>query len=297
MSAVATTGFVLLVENARDPNRSLEEQHSAFTSLMEQSQHRVFALALSRLRDVEEAKDAAQDALATAWRRLRQLRDPAAFTAWLNAIVLSECSRRRRQRARSPGADTIPATAIPSDTHRIDYQSVIAACLEQLSDAERDIVVLYYYLGYSLPQISRLLQLKSGTAGKRLHSARLRIRRLLPRSVRGDFVRVTPSASFADRVRRGLLDEYVGVYQFAERPDHVVSIATVGDKLISESAGQRHVLLSIDEQSLRTRDYDGEGRFGRNRRGEVTHFVYYEFGRRMGIAHRIPGSQQSFRRS
>ena len=297
MSAVATTGFVLLVENARDPNRSLEEQHSAFTSLMEQSQHRVFALALSRLRDVEEAKDAAQDALATAWRRLRQLRDPAAFTAWLNAIVLSECSRRRRQRSRSPGADTIPATAIQSDTHRIDYQSVIAACLEQLSDAERDIVVLYYYLGYSLPQISRLLQLKSGTAGKRLHSARLRIRRLLPRSVRGDFVRVTPSASFADRVRRGLLDEYVGVYQFAERPDHVVSIATVGDKLISESAGQRHVLLSIDEQSLRTRDYDGEGRFGRNRRGEVTHFVYYEFGRRMGIAHRIPGSQQSFRRS
>jgi RNA polymerase sigma factor (sigma-70 family) len=289
MSGVATP-IEVLVENARDSNRSLDEQHSAFTSLMEQSQHSVFALALSRLRDVEEAEDAAQDAFATAWRRLRQLRDPTAFIPWLNAIVLSECSRRRRQRARSSGADTIPSTAIQSDTHRIDYQSVIAACLEQLSEGERDVIVLYYYLGYSLPQISRLLQLKSGTAGKRLHSARLHVRRLLPRSVRGDFVRVTPSASFADRVRRGLLDEYVGVYQFAERPDHVVSITTIGDKLISESAGQRHVLISIDEQSLRTRDYDGEGRFGRNRRGEVTHFVYYEFGRRMGIAHRITGS-------
>lgn len=297
MSIGAKNGTALLVENARDSKRSLEEQHSAFTTLIEQSQHRAFALALSRLRDAEEAKDVAQDAFATAWHRLRQLRDPAAFTPWLNAIVLSECSRRRRQRADLSSVDTLLAAAIEPDAHRLDYQSVVAACLEKLSDAERDIVVLYYYLGYTLPQISRLLQLKSGTAGKRLHSARLHIRRALPRSVRGDFVRVTPSASFAERVRRGLLDEYVGVYKFAERPDHVVSITTIGDKLISESAGQRHVLMSIDEQSLRTRDYDGEGRFGRNRRGEVTHFVYYEFGRRMGIAHRIRDAEPSFRSS
>ena len=165
-------------------------------------------------------------------------------------------------------------------------ESVVASAIAKLPNAERDVIVLYYYLGYSLPQIAKLLRLKPGTAGKRLHSARLHIRRVLPHSVRADFVRVTPSASFANRVRRGLLDEYVGLYRFRERPDHVVSIVTLGDRLISESAGQRHVLVSIDEDSLRTRDYDGEGRFRRNRRGEVTHFVYYEFGRRMGIAHR-----------
>jgi RNA polymerase sigma-70 factor, ECF subfamily len=287
MSAAAAPATSLMVERARDSNRSLAEQHSAFTSLVQQSQHRVFALALSRLRDVEEAKDAAQDAFATAWRRLGQLRDPSAFGPWLNAIVLSECSRRQRRCAHCSRIDSPEARAIESDADRVDYQSLVAACLEKVSDAERDIIVLYYYMGYSLPQIARLLRLKPGTAGKRLHSARLHIRRLLPRSVRGEFVRVTPSAAFADRVRRGLLDEYVGVYQFAERPDHLVSIATVGDKLISESAGQRHVLMSFDDRSLRTRDYDGEGRFGRNRRGEVTHFVYYEFGRRMGVAHRI----------
>lgn len=291
MSAAA--GTALLVESARDISRSLDEQHSAFTVLVRQSQHRVFALALSRLRDVEEAKDASQDAFATAWRRLPQLRDPAAFAPWLNAIVLSECSRRRRQRAHTPSTDSLSATPAESDVDRVDYQSLVAECLGKLSDCERDIIVLHYYLGYTLPQISRLLKLKAGTAGKRLYSARLHIRRLLPRSVRGEFVPVTPSAAFADRVRRGLLDEYVGVYQFAERPEHVVSITTAGDALLSESAGQRHVLLSFEEQSLRTRDYDGEGRFGRNRRGEVTHFVYYEFGRRMGIAHRIRGATES----
>jgi RNA polymerase sigma-70 factor (ECF subfamily) len=247
----------------------------------------VFGLALMLLRDVEAAKDASQDAFATAWRRLQQLRDPTAFASWLKAIVASECSRRRRRPALAP--DATRPWCVEADESRVDYQSVVATALTALPEHERRVTVLFYYLGYSQPQIARLLRLKPGTVGKRLHSARLRIRRELPASVRGDFVRVTPSAVFAEHVQRGLLDEYIGEYRFERRPDHVVSIVREGDTLISESAGQRHILLSAAEHSLRTHHYDGEGRFRRNRRGEITHFVYYEFGKRMGVARRISG--------
>jgi hypothetical protein len=123
--------------------------------------------------------------------------------------------------------------------------------------------------------------------GKRLHSARARIRRVLPRSERGDFVRITPSVAFAERVRHGLLDAYVGKYRFERRSNHVVSIVREGDTLVSESAGQRHVLVAGAEQSLITVHYDGEGRFRRDRSGRVTHFVYYEFGKRLGVARRV----------
>jgi hypothetical protein len=102
--------------------------------------------------------------------------------------------------------------------------------------------------------------------------------------VRGDFVRIAPSRAFADRVRRGLLDEYVGEYRFDRRPDHIVSIVREGDTLVSESSGQRHLLVSVREHSLVTSHYDGEGRFRRDRLGRVSHFVYYEFGKRMGVA-------------
>ena len=275
-----------LVEQARDPGAPLNDQHAAFTLLVQRSQHIVFGLALALLHDVEDAKDAAQDAFATAWRRLRQLRDPAAFAPWLKSIVASECSRRRRQRVFMPEADAPPAS-VEADTHRVDHQAVVAAALETLPAGERHVTILFYYLGYTQPQIARLLRLKPGTVGKRLHSARLRIRRGLPRSVRGDFVRIAPSEAFAERVRRGLLDEYIGVYRFERRPDLVVSISREGDTLISESAGQRNVLLSVAEHSLSTSQYDGEGRFRCNRRGQVTHFVYYEFGKRMGVARRI----------
>jgi RNA polymerase sigma-70 factor (ECF subfamily) len=272
-----------LVENARDPSASLQEQHAAFAERVRQSQHIAFRLALASLRDVDEAKDAAQDAFVTAWHRLRQLRDPAAFTSWLKAIVATAVSRRRRQRA-APHESSALQSSVDADDGRMDYQSVITSALERLPEGERRVTVLFYFLGYTLPEIGRLLRLKPGTVGKRLHSARLRIRRGLPRSVRGDFVRLAPSKQFVDRVSRGLLDEYVGEYRFDGRPDLTVSITRRGDTLVSESGRQRHALVSVGQQSLLAIHYDGEGRFRRNRQGEITHFVYYEFGKRLGIA-------------
>jgi RNA polymerase sigma-70 factor (ECF subfamily) len=289
MSQAAAAGMARLVAQARDPASSLDEQHEAFTRLVHQSQHIVFAVALASLRDVEDARDVAQDAFATAWHRLRQLRDPSAFGAWMRSIVATECVRRRRRRGSR--RELVPApTYVEPDSDRVDYQSLIASALGRLPENERHVLVLHYFLGHTLPQIARILRLKPGTVGKRLHSARLSIRRELPRSVRGDFVRLSPSNAFEERVRRGLLDEYVGQYRFERRPDHVVTITREGGSLISTSGGQRHLLVSGGARTLLTTQYDGEGRFRRDRRGAITHFVYYEFGKRLGVARKISAS-------
>lgn len=278
------------MELARDRAASLGEQHAAFTRLVERSQHVVFGLALSSLRDADDAKDASQDAFATAWRCLHKLRDPEAFEPWLKSIVMRECSRHRRRRPIMLAATGVPAWVEPSYEH-IDYRRLVAAALDELSVAERHVTILFYFLGYTQPQIARLLQQKPGTVGKRLHSARLRIRRGLPRSVRSEFIRDRPSAEFATRVRQGMLDEYVGEYRFESRPDHVVRITRAGDSLVSYAGGQHHILMSTDDDhSLVASHFDGEGRFRRNRGGHITHFVYYEFGRRLGIARKISGA-------
>jgi RNA polymerase sigma factor (sigma-70 family) len=274
-----------LVKKARDRSTSLQEQHAAFAQLVGRTQHVAFGLALASLGDVDEAKDAAQEAFASAWHRLRQLRDPASFTPWLKTIVATSCSRQRRKRL-VPAADS-PSIATARDDGQMDYEAVVAPALQRLPEGERRVTVLFYFLGYTLSQIAKLLQLKPGTVGKRLHSARLRIRRGLPRAVRGDFVRLAPSKQFVEQVSRGLLDEYVGEYRFDRRPDHIVSITREGDCLVGDGGGQRHLLVSVGKQSLLAVNYDGEARFMRDRRGNVTHFVYYEFGKRMGIARKV----------
>jgi len=275
-----------LVQRARSPAVPLHEQQAAFAQLVEQSQHLVFAWALASLRQVEEARDAAQDAFTTAWQCLPQLRDASAFAAWLKRIVATHCHRRLRRRTRE---DVLVEAQEPYEAgdSSAGHESLVASAIVALPAGERHVTVLFYFLGHTQAEIARLLGLKSGTVGKRLHAARLRIRRGLPPSVRKEFVRRAWSRTFIEQVRLGLFDEYVGQYRFEKRPDLAVSISRKGDSLFSDGGGQRNLLASLAPGSLLTSHYDGEGRFRRNRRGRITHFVYYESGRRLGIARKI----------
>ena len=165
MSVKVAVPTAQLVEKARDPAAPLHERHAAFAQLVEQSQHIVFGIALASLRDVEDARDAAQDAFLTAWLRLGQLRDASLFPAWLRKIVATRCLRslRRRTRAR----EIALPDAIEADSRRLDYGSLLTAALAALPAGERDVTVLFYFLGNSQAQIGRLLRLKPGTVGKR----------------------------------------------------------------------------------------------------------------------------------
>ena len=280
----ATTEQLVSIVRTRDA--TLQERHTAFSGLVERFQSQAIGLAISILRDIDEAMDAAQDAFMTAWLRLDQLRDASAFNAWLKSIVVTECHRRMRRVALEH--DSVEASAsVPADTGTLDYESLVASGIATLSVRERDVTVLFYALGYTYPEIARLLGLKVGTVAKRLHAARLRMRRFLPPSVRKDFVKVSPSRDFLEQVRRGIFDEHAGEYRFARRPDLVVRIQRMGPNLVSYANGQRNVLASLENGALVTSNYDGEGRFGRNRDGKITHFTYYEFGRRLGVARKV----------
>lgn len=287
MSPRPTTSLASLVRTARSPNVPLREQHAAFTRIVEQSQHIVLGRALASLRDAAEAKDAAQEAFITAWLRLRRLRDPDAFPAWLMKIVTTQCNRRARRRTRESKLTDLPEPHEARVTCA-QYHPLLAKAITSLPKRERDTTVLFYFLGHTQKEIARLLRLKPGTVGKRLHSARLKIRRVLPSSVRRDFVRPSPSRSFLDRVRLGLFDEYVGEYRFERRPGHVVSILRENDCLVGVANKQRNVLASLADDSLVAGEFDGEARFRRDRRGRISSFVYYEFGKRLGVAHRLP---------
>ena len=88
-----------IVERARDDQSSLDKQHAAFGELVHRFEAMAFSVALRTLDDVDEARDATQEAFLTAWLKLRTLRQPAAFGTWLKQLVRTQCSRRIRKRA------------------------------------------------------------------------------------------------------------------------------------------------------------------------------------------------------
>jgi DNA-directed RNA polymerase specialized sigma24 family protein len=58
---------------------------------------RLFAVAYSILRDVQEAEDAVQETMEQAWQSWDALRDPSKRGAWLRQICVRRAIRSRRR--------------------------------------------------------------------------------------------------------------------------------------------------------------------------------------------------------
>lgn len=276
-----------LVDRARDDGLSVDRQHAAFAEIVERFEETALHWAIGLLDDPEEARDATQDAFVTAWLKLRTLRDAAAFAPWLKRLVATQCSRRRRKRREEQIPEATDAAAEQPALDQRDRQRILARAMTALSEEEHRIVVLFYFLGRTMGEIAAILRIPRGTVGKRLHSARVSIRRGLPREVRQEFLPLRPPPSFLQEVRKGLFDEYAGDYRFNERPDHLVHVRREGALLVGYGGGQRNVLASIRTDALVTTEFDGEGRFERDRAGRIVRFVYYEFGARLGVATKV----------
>ncbi|HUR83258.1 MAG TPA: sigma-70 family RNA polymerase sigma factor [Thermoanaerobaculia bacterium] len=272
-----------IVDRARNDDLPVDQQHAAFTELVRRFEEAAFAWALQLLGDPDEAKDATQDAFLTAWLKLRQLREPAAFGAWLKRLIATQCNRRLRKRVLTsviPSEVEGPPTSSTVEGPSTSLGMTLARAMSRLSESEYRVVVLFYFLGRRLDEIASILGMPRGTVGKRLHCARIAIRRRLPRGMRFEFQRMQP-------ISERLLDEYAGEYRFDERPELTVRIAREGKSLVSYSNGQRSVLASLRDEALVAMAFDAEGRFQRDRRGRVVQFTYYEFGARLGVAKKL----------
>jgi hypothetical protein len=114
---------------------------------------------------------------------------------------------------------------------------------------------------------------------------------MMMEAIRNDLTAHRPSrdGDFAEKVKAGIYDEYIGQYRFERRPELVVTISREGEHLISEAAGQRNELFARDsaKSELLTKEFDGRGEFIRNKRGQISHLIYFEFGDEMGMAKKI----------
>src|SRR5207237_1950223 len=98
----------LVYERLSDPilvKRAKDGDPRALAALCERHAPRVERLAAHLLRNPEDARDAAQEALAKLCVRLRQFRGESQFSTWLHRLVVNTCRDvGERQRARTHDA-------------------------------------------------------------------------------------------------------------------------------------------------------------------------------------------------
>ena len=161
--------------------RHVDGDPDAFGELVRRHRDRLWAVALRTLADPEEAADALQDALLSAYRRADSFRGDSAVTTWLHRIVVNACLdrvRRRQVRAADPlpdDADRMAALAGPVTTDPLEVaerRAVVLAALRRLGPDQRAAIVLVDMEGYSVDEAAGILGCPVGTVKSRCSRGR-----------------------------------------------------------------------------------------------------------------------------
>ncbi|MFI9360152.1 RNA polymerase sigma factor SigM [Kitasatospora sp. NPDC053057] len=166
--------------------RHVAGDQEAFGLLVNRHRDRLWAVALRTLGDREEAADALQDALVSAFRAAPGFQGRSAVTTWLHRIVVNACLDRARRSAtrRTTPLDDDPqrldglvGTAEPADSPvvRAEVHRELTAALAQLPAEQRTALVLVDMQGYPVAEAAELLGVPVGTVKSRCARGRARL--------------------------------------------------------------------------------------------------------------------------
>lgn len=150
----------------------------AFPALVRRHQDRLWAVALRTLGDREEAADAVQDALLSAYRSAATYRGDAKVTTWLHRVVVNACLDRVR-RAKARPTVPMPEGGGPADPRdRLGDRETaleIESALATLPVEQRAALVLVEIHGLPVDDVAAVLGVPAGTVKSRCSRGRARL--------------------------------------------------------------------------------------------------------------------------
>lgn len=174
-----TDSELLAAHCAGDPN--------AFAEIVRRHRDRLWAVALRTTGNPEEASDALQDALISAYRRADSFRGDSAVTTWLHRIVVNaslDRLRRRSVRAWVPLPEEGEGPALVDQSRLADPRAAaetnetvaeVRAALDTLPPDQRAAIVLVDLEGWSVEEAAKALECPVGTVKSRCFRGRAKL--------------------------------------------------------------------------------------------------------------------------
>lgn len=150
----------------------------AFGEVVRRHRDRLWAVALRTLADREEAADALQDALVSAFRAgtTSAFRGESAVTTWLHRIVVNAClDRLRRERTTVRRAGDLGELDLPDphDHHgSVETRLDVREALARLPEGQRMAIVLVDMHGLPVAEAAAVLGVAEGTVKSRCFRGR-----------------------------------------------------------------------------------------------------------------------------
>lgn len=161
--------------------KELPAAKKIFEKNFTEKKHVYVKVAYSILYDEEDAKDVLQEAYCEALKHIKDLRDYNSFDIWFYRILINKCKqmyKKIKSRTRELSLDesilTIDAMCSKS---RVDEKIILKDIIFNLSNEHKEVVILKYFQGFSLKEISEITDLPIGTVKSRLFYAVEKIRK------------------------------------------------------------------------------------------------------------------------
>jgi RNA polymerase sigma-70 factor (ECF subfamily) len=194
----------------------------AFAHLISQYSHPVYSLIARSLRDPADAADVTQEVFVKVFRNISSFHGDSSLRTWIYRIALHEASNQRRWWSRHKRqeltldtsqeneegdsfslADALATQdASPFDCAvRSELQARIAAALQTLPEAFREVVVLREIEGFGYEEIADMLQVNLGTVKSRLTRGRAALRQALATDSTGSATADTATETVSNPAR------------------------------------------------------------------------------------------------
>ena len=124
----------------------------------------------SIVKNLADAEDAVSQAVLIAWQKRGQLKDVSRLKPWLFTILVRTCYDMRRKGRRTVLCDDMSAYSLRMSQTGDDLELWLV--LENLEEKYASLLTLYYYEGFKVDEMARILGISRGTICARLAKGR-----------------------------------------------------------------------------------------------------------------------------
>lgn len=160
---------------------------SAYNQLLKHHQGRLFSYLLGLVNDHHTAEDLLQEIFVIVYKKLRWLEEPKLFRGWLRRIATRAAFRKLKKlrRYKEISIDQTQESDLSEFSRSLSdpiLQKRLPTLMENVSPASRAVLLLHYWEGWSLKEISGILSIELGTVKSRLHYGLKSLRKQLHHS-------------------------------------------------------------------------------------------------------------------
>jgi|LSQX01.1.fsa_nt_gb RNA polymerase sigma-70 factor (ECF subfamily) len=156
--------------------KAISGDSEALTTLIDKYKDIAYNLALSIVKNREDAKDITQDSFLKVLENINRFRSDSKFSTWLYRIVYNQAIGFAKKNNRTDLVDFSEFVEVSSDNdNQEDKIKELYRAINLLDDTDRNIIMLFYLAEKSIKEIAQITGLSISNIKVILHRARKKL--------------------------------------------------------------------------------------------------------------------------